>query len=381
MQKNRLLTSLSNIYRLGLKELRSLTADKVLLVLIVWAFSGGIYVASTATSTELHNAPVAVVDEDQSPLSRRLVDALYPPYFKAPVPIALKDIDPVMDKGIYSFTIVIPANFQRDLVAGRHPEVQLNIDATNMSQSFIGASYIQAIAAGEISEFLTGTRDTTTLPIQLATRVRFNPNLTGAWFGGVMEVISNITMLTIILVGAALIREREHGTIEHLLVMPLAPFEIMLAKIWANGLTVLLGATFALTVVIQQVLRVPIAGSVPLFVGAAALYLFAAASIGIFLGTLARSMPQFGLLIILTIVPLQLLSGGVTPRESMPALVQNIMLLAPTTYFVRLAQAILYRGAGASVVWADLLAMLGVGSIFFTLALARFRKSVTQTQV
>jgi len=126
---------------------------------------------------------------------------------------------------------------------------------------------------------------------------------------------------------------------------------------------------------------VPIAGSVPLFVGAAALYLFAAASIGIFLGTLARSMPQFGLLIILTIVPLQLLSGGVTPRESMPALVQNIMLLAPTTYFVRLAQAILYRGAGASVVWADLLAMLGVGSIFFTLALARFRKSVTQTQV
>jgi ABC-2 type transport system permease protein len=211
--------------------------------------------------------------------------------------------------------------------------------------------------------------------------VRFNPNLTGTWFGGVMEVINNVTMLTIILVGAALIREREHGTIEHLLVMPLAPYEIMLAKIWANGLAVLCGASFALTVIVQKVLHVPIAGSVPLFLGAAALYLFAAASIGIFLGTLARSMPQLGLLIILTIIPLQLLSGGVTPRESMPQLVQDIMLLAPTTYFVRLAQAILYRGAGASVVWADLLAMLGVGSIFFSLALLRFRKSVTQTQV
>jgi len=375
------MASLSNIYRLGVKELRSLVADKVLLVLIIWAFSGGIYVAATASSTELHNAPLAVVDEDQSPLSRRLVDALYPPYFKIPQPIALTDLDPVMDQGLYAFTLIIPANFQRDLVAGHRPEVQLNIDATNMSQSFIGASYIQAIASAEISEFLTGTRDSAALPIKLATRVRFNPNLNGKWFGGVMEVISNVTMLTIILVGAALIREREHGTIEHLLVMPLAPFEIMLAKIWANGLAVLIGVTFALTVIVQQVLKVPIAGSVPLFLGAAAMYLFAAASIGIFLGTLARSMPQLGLLIILTIIPLQLLSGGVTPRESMPELVQNLMLAAPTTYFVRLAQAILYRGAGLDVVWVDMLCMLGVGSVFFVAALLRFRTSVTQTQV
>jgi len=381
MTPSGLMASLSNIYRLGVKELRSLVADKVLLVLIIWAFSGGIYVAATASSTELHNAPLAVVDEDQSPLSRRLVDALYPPYFKIPQSIALTDLDPVMDQGLYAFTLIIPANFQRDLVAGHRPEVQLNIDATNMSQSFIGASYIQAIASAEISEFLTGTRDGAALPIKLATRVRFNPNLNGKWFGGVMEVISNVTMLTIILVGAALIREREHGTIEHLLVMPLAPFEIMLAKIWANGLAVLIGVTFALVVIVQQVLKVPIAGSVPLFLGAAAMYLFAAASIGIFLGTLARSMPQLGLLIILTIIPLQLLSGGVTPRESMPELVQNLMLAAPTTYFVRLAQAILYRGAGLDVVWVDMLCMLGVGSVFFVAALLRFRTSVTQTQV
>lgn len=373
--------SLSNIYRLGIKELRSLVADKVLLVLIIWAFSGGIYVASTATAIELHNAPVAVVDEDQSPLSRRLVDALYPPYFKLPQQMALNQMDAAMDKGLYSFTLVIPANFQRDLVAGRQPAVQLNIDATNMSQSFIGASYIQAIASAEITQFLTGKSDSTALPVNLVTRVRFNPNLNGKWFGGVMEVISNVTMLTIILVGAALIREREHGTIEHLLVMPLAPYEIMLAKIWANGLAVLLGVIFAITVVLQLVLQIPIAGSVPLFVAAAALYLFAAASIGIYLGTLARSMPQLGLLIILTIIPLQLLSGGVTPRESMPELVQNLMLGAPTTYFVRLAQAILYRGAGLGEVWFDMLCMLGVGSVFFVAALRRFRSSVTQTQV
>ena len=376
-----LIRTLSNIYRLGLKELKSLAADKVLLVLICWAFSGAIYSAATGVSQELHNAPVAVVDEDHSPLSQRLVDALYPPYFRMPKQTDLNRLDKDMDAGRDSFSIVIPANFQRDVVAGKRPDIQVNIDATIMSQAFIGSGYISNIVLGEVNEYLTGRRDSSETPINLTTRVRFNPNLTGVWFGGVMEVINNVTMLTIILVGAAFIREREHGTIEHLLVMPLTPLQIMMAKIWANGLAVLIGATFALTIMVQRVLHVPIAGSVPLFLAAAACYLFAAASIGIFLGTLARSMPQLGLLIILTIIPLQLLSGGVTPRESMPDIIQWIMLGAPTTYFVRLAQGILYRGAGWSVIWSDLLAMVGVGLVFFNVALFRFRKAVTQTQV
>jgi len=373
--------SLANIYRLGLKELKSLLADKTLLVLICWAFSGAIYTVATATSQELHNAPVAVVDEDQSPLSRRIVDAFYKPYFNLPRQITLTELDRGMDLGTYNFTLVIPSNFQRDVQAGRQPEIQLNIDATIMSQAFIGATYIKSIALGEVNEYLTGTRDSTATPIRLAPRVRYNPNLTGVWFGGVMEVINNVTMLTIILVGAAFIREREHGTIEHLLVMPLTPFEIMMAKIWANGLAVLTGVTFALSVVVQLVLKVPIAGSLPLFLACTVCYLFAAASIGIFLGTLARSMPQLGLLIILSIIPLMMLSGGVTPRESMPEMIQNIMLATPTTYFVRLAQAILYRGAGFDVIWRDLLSMTGVGAVFFTIALIRFRKAVTQTQL
>lgn len=373
--------SWTNIFRLGLKELRSLAADKVLLGLIVWAFSGAIYEAATGSSQQVNNAPVAIVDEDASPLSTQLVGALYPPYFRPPERIALDQVDAAMNAGKYAFVLVIPANFQRDVAAGRQPEIQLDIDATLVSQAFIGASYITQIVNGEVNEYLTGGREAAATPIRLTTRARFNPNLTGLWFGGVMEAINNVTMLTIILVGAAFIREREHGTIEHLLVMPLTPFEIMMAKIWANGLAVLIGVAFALLVMVQRVLQVPIAGSLPLFLGAAALYLFSAASIGIFLGTVARSMPQLGLLIIITIVPLQLLSGGVTPQESMPASIQNIMALTPTTYFVRLAQAILYRGAGFSDVWRDMLLMTGVGTCFFTVALIRFRKAVTQTQV
>lgn len=376
-----MLSHLSNIYRLGVKELKSLWTDKVLLLLIVWAFTGGIYSAAKGVSQEMRNAPIAVVDEDQSPLSFRIREAFTPPYFRPVEEIRFDALDRALDQGRYSFVLVIPANFQRDLAAGRHPAIQVDIDATVMSEAFIGAGYIENIVTRETAEYLTHRPPQSAAPIRLAPRVRFNPNLTGFWFGGVMETVNNVNMLTIILVGAAFIREREHGTLEHLLVMPIGPAEIMLAKVWANGLAVLIGASFALAVVIERLMQVPIAGSLPLFLCGAALYLFSAASIGIFLGTLARSMPQFGLLVLLTIIPLQLLSGGVTPRESMPQLVQDIMLAAPITYFVRLAQGILYRGAGLDVVWPDFLAIAAIGATFFLAALARFRRAVTQTQL
>ncbi len=170
---------LSNIWRLGIKELRSLWADRVLLVLIVWAFTGGIYSAAKGVSQELNHSPVAIVDEDHSPLSARLARALTPPYFNPPENIALHQMDPAMDQGHYTFAIVIPAHFQRDLNAGHRPAIQINIDATVMSQSFIGASYIQQIFAAELNEYLTGKRDSASLPIKLVTRVRFNPTLTG----------------------------------------------------------------------------------------------------------------------------------------------------------------------------------------------------------
>ncbi|MBR0566276.1 ABC transporter permease [Azoarcus sp. L1K30] len=370
---------IANIVRLGVKELRSLAADRILLVVIVWAFSVGLYVAATGMSRELHNAPVAVVDEDGSQLSAQIVSALYPPYFRTPQRIDWRQMDSGLDRGEYSFALVIPAGFQGDLFAGRRPVIQLNIDATIMSQSFIGSGYIRNIIAGEVLDFVgRGANVSATAPVELLPRVRFNPNLNGMWFGGMMEVINNITMLSIILVGAAFIREREHGTLEHLLVMPLSAFEIIMGKVWANGLVVLLAASFGLLVVVHRLLEVPIAGSISLFLMAAALYLFSTASIGIFLGTLARSMPQFGLLIILVIIPLQLLSGGVTPIESMPVLVQRVMTVAPTPHFIKLAQGVLYRGASMSEVWPQFVAIGLIGGVFFAIAQHRFRKSVTQ---
>ncbi|MDD3449716.1 MAG: ABC transporter permease, partial [Gammaproteobacteria bacterium] len=282
-----------------------------------------------------------------------------------------------LDTGKVTFVIQIPANFERDVLAGRRPAVQVNVDATRMSQAFIGANYISNILTGEVATFVRGHRAETPRAVDMVVRYRFNPNLEGHWFGGVVEIINNVNLLAIMLAGAAIVREREHGTLEHLLVMPLTPFEIMMAKVWSNVLVIVVGAGLSIELVIKGVLAVPIAGSVPLFLLGAALYLYSATSIGIFLGTLARSMPQLGLLMILTIIPLQMLSGGITPRESMPELVQTVMEAAPTTHFVALAQGILYRGAGLDVVWPQFLAIAVIGIVFFLLALSRFRRAIT----
>ncbi|GLJ00429.1 MULTISPECIES: ABC transporter permease [Sphingomonadaceae] len=366
----------ANILRLGVKELRSLWRDPMMLVLIVYAFSLGIYVAASAMPETLNKAPIAIVDEDQSPLSSRITGAFYPPHFNQPVLLALGEVDAAMDAGRYTFALDLPPDFQRDVLAGRQPTVQLNIDATRMSQAFTGGGYIQQIVQGEVSEFMRGTRATAASPVDLALRARFNPTLAQSWFGSVMEIINNVTMLSIVLTGAALIREREHGTIEHLLVMPVTPLEIMASKVWAMGLVVLAACAFALIVVVEGILKVPIEGSIPLFLLGAALHLFATTSIGIFMGTIARSMPQFGLLLMLVLLPLQLLSGGMTPRESMPEFVQTVMLAAPTTHFVKMAQSILYRGAGLDVVWPQFLAIAAIGAVFFVVALARFRRTI-----
>jgi len=367
-----------NTYRLGIKELWSLWRDPTMLVLIAYVFTIGVYTAATAMPETLNNAPIAIVDEDQSPLSQRMVSAFYPPQFSAPYLIDWSQMDRGMDAGTYTFVLVIPANFQRDVLAGRAPKIQLNVDATRMNQAFTGSGYVQQIVMGEVSAFAQRHRASVVAPVELVLRARFNPSLEPSWFGSLVQVINYITMLSVILTGAALIREREHGTIEHLLVMPVTPAQIMLAKVWAMGLVVLLAAWLSVMLVVRGWLQVPVAGSLPLFFAGAALSLFATSAMGIFMATVARNMPQFGMLMVLIIMPLQMLSGGSTPRESMPELVQNIMLVAPTTHFVKLGQAILLRGAGLDVVWQQFAALLLIGGILFALSLQRFRKTIAR---
>lgn len=273
-----------HVLHLAVKELRGLLRDPLLLALVFYAFTLDIYSHATAMPESLNRATIGIVDEDASPLSRRIADAFLPPYFVTPDQIDMAEMDARMDAGIDTFSLVIPPDFQGDLVAGARPEVQLNVDATRVSA-----------------------------------------------------------------------------------------VEIMTSKVLSMGGVVLVATGLSLTFMVQGVLGVPVAGSVTLFLVGAALHLFATTSLGIFLATISGSMPQFAMLLLLVLLPLEILSGGMTPRESMPEVVQYVMLAAPNTHFIALAQAVLFRGAGLAVIWPQLLALAVIGSAMFAFALRRFR--------
>jgi ABC-2 type transport system permease protein len=371
--------SLSTILWLSGKELRSFFSDWVLMGLVVYSFSIAVIAQAQSSSQELRNASIAVVDEDRSELSRRIARAFLPPYFKPAQEIGQGDIDRLMNTGRYTFVVDIPPHLERDVLGRRAPTVQVAVDATAMVQAGIGAGYIQQIVAAEIAGFLARRAAAAPPPVTLAVRIAFNPNVQTAWFTSVMGIIGSVTMLAIILAGAAVVREREHGTMDHLLVMPITPFEIAMSKILANSLVVTVAVGLSLYLVVERLLSVPIAGSVPLFICGTALYLFFSTSIGIFLATIARTMPQLGLLFLLVAVPLNLLSGSNTPLESMPPFLRTLMQASPSTHYVSIAQAILYRGAGLETVWLQFLEVGLIGSFFLLLGLMRFRSVAAKT--
>lgn len=361
---------------LGLKELRSLLRERFLLVLILIAFTVSVVAGTRASPETLRHTPIAIVDDDRSALSERLAGAFLPPYFQPPQRLEPAAMERQLELGRATFGLQIPPRFERDLLAGRRPALQLNVDATRIGQAYSGSGYVQAIVEREVRAFLGREQEPPPPPVALVSRARFNPELSKVWFGSIMQVINQVTMLSLVLSGAALVRERDRGTLEHLLAMPVTPLEIMLAKAWSMGLVVLMAATASLLLIVQAVLQVPLAGSLPLFLLGTAVHLFATTSLGILIATLARSMAQFGLLLLMVLLPLQMLSGSITPRESMPAWVQLGMLLAPNTHYVKIGQGILYRGAGLDGLWPEFLVLLLIGAVFFLIALARFRRSL-----
>lgn len=372
--------TLLNILWLGLKEIVSLLSDVVMVIFLCYAFTMAIYVQATGTSTQVNNASIAFVDEDGSALSKELFNAFLPPYFQNPQYIEAREVEDAMDKGQFMFVVAIPTRFESDLRAGRNPDVQVNVDATAMKQAGIGADYIKKIINQRISTFLRRTDEKASEPVNLVVRRMFNPNGISAWFTSVVAIINQVTLLTVVLTGAAVIREREHGTLEHLLVMPLSAFEIAMAKVWANGMVILIATGFSLFLIVKTVLQVPFAGSIPLWFCGVVLYLFFTTALGIFLGTISRSMAQFALLIVLVIVLMQLISGGTAPIESQPRWLQYITFFLPSRHFVSFSQVIIYRGGGLSAVWLQFLMVTAIGLGFFVYSLVLFRKSIAVTK-
>ena len=365
---------LKNIYYLTRKEFRSVFSDPVLIILIAYIFTMPVYDMSRM-STDVKHAAVAVIDHDQSVLSFRIRDALQAPFFQSPKAIDPHDTDTLMNRGEFTFVIEIPPNFQRDVQAGRHPQIQLLIDATSMTQAGLGSSYINQIAGREINDFVGIELPEVVKPVVHA---EFNPNTESSWFMPTSQIGTMAFLLLMLLAGAAVIRERERGTIEHLLVMPVTAPELMISKILANGVVIMISAMLSLWFVVHLSIGVPLNGSLLLYAVGLAVFLFAVSSLGIMIATLAPTMAQFGMLVLPVYIVINLFAGGSSPRVNMPQVAQDISEYWPLTQFMKFAQNILFRGAGLEIVWPQMLAMLLLGLLLLGLALLRFRKMLEQ---
>jgi len=369
---------IKNVIYLSGKELRSLFSDPVLVVLIIYMFTIAVYTVANSITLEVKNASAAIVDHDHSALSYRLQQSLIAPNFRKVHTINANQADRLMDTGEYTFILDIPPNYERDVLAGNNPSIQLLSDATAMTQAAIGTYYISQIFRGEMNDFLHMS-DNNDILIKPTINVLYNPNFSSSWFMGGMNIVGYLNLLTVLLVGAAVIRERERGTLEHILVMPVRSSEIAIAKILANELVLLTVVAFSLYFVVHKIIGTPLPpGAFSLYLLGAAVFIFTIASLGIMLAIFAPTMPQFGLLVLPVYIVMYMLSGTMSPVDNMPEIVQQLTQLSPTTIFGAYAQDVLFRGAGIDLVWDKLIKIAALGALFLSVALAQFKSMLSR---
>jgi len=366
---------------LMLKELKQLLKDRALFAYTIFIFTLDVMLAAGASSIELQRAPLAVADPQHSAAGRELIGRFGPPHFEQRRQIAdVREASALLDRGEVRAVLVLPERFQDDLALGRQTEVQLLVDTAQANQGFLVASYAQRISAEFGAEWAQRTLlregvDPTRLP-QLRAEVRYayNASLNEVWFNTVSEWLTMLTIAAIVLPAAALVRERERGTIEQLLVAPLAPLQVVLSKVLAMVLVMLAGTAVAVLGVMHLGYGVPLRGSMVLFFAVVALFTMACAGVGIVASGFARNSGQMGLIVILVVVPMVMLSGTWNMVESMPRWLQWLTELSPLRHFIVLAYGILIRGAGLDVLWPALLKMLVLGAALFAIGVLRFRR-------
>jgi len=360
-----------------IKEFPQLVRDRPVFAYILFIFTLDIIIAA-GQSVELNNAKVIINDADQSRLSRELVYRFRAPYFD----VAETNLHPDtalewLDRGAATLLVDIPPDFSEALSRGDEVAlVQMQIDTSIANVGFLAASYGSRIVGGLSQEIAADRLSTAgSVPsINNQRRVRFNSDINESWFSSISELLAVITVACIFLPSVAMVREKERGTVEQLLVSPLSPFQVMFAKVFAMMIVMLIGTVVSLFVVMQPLFDVPVRGSIALFFALTGLYAFASAGIGMLAATFARNTGQLGMLLMLIVFPIILLSGLWVQLEAMPAWLRQIMDLTPLRYFIDIAYGILLRGVNLNIIVDSVLKMTAIGVVLFGLALWRFRR-------
>ncbi|MBA2849500.1 ABC transporter permease [Thermosulfuriphilus ammonigenes] len=373
--------SLRRIYVLTIKELLQLVRDTALIVATVYLFLVDVYIAGSGVSISLRNTLLMGLDHDRSHHSRELMARFTSPYFIYAGEVARsQEAIRLLERGEAMVVLDIPEGFEADIASGRGTEVQMLVDTSNSAIGFLAASYggqiVATFSQDQAFERLgLKDEDLEKLPLIInRERIWFNPNQREPWFMSVSELLTVITLLTMLLPAAAMVREKERGTIEQLLVSPLGPLEIMFSKVLAMTGVILVGTAASIGFVLEPIFKVPLRGSLPLFFLATALYVFTSCGYGLFIATLARNLAQVGLLTIIAIAPIIFLSGTWTPPEAMPFWLRELMVFSPLHYYILITYGIFLKGVGLRTLWPEFLGMITLGLAIFAFGAYRFRR-------
>jgi ABC-2 type transport system permease protein len=363
------------------KEILELARDRVMMGFLVYAFTIDVLLVAQGLHLSLSHAGASILDRDRTSTSRELVGRLPQRHFQVrPPPRDEGEMLERLDRGKDLIGLVIPPDFEERVLRGARAPVQLFLDGSQAAHASLAEGYLREVVASlseerELERLGLAPDAADALPVvESALRVRFNPNRDEAYFMGLNELLWWMALLAVILPASALVREREHGTIEQLLVSPITPWEVLLAKSTASTLLVLGGTAVSVFAILLPVFGVPVRGSLVLFFASSTLFTFTMSGVGMMVASLCRTMPQVGAVSLLVMAPILLLSGSFTAPEAMPLWLERATVLSPLRWFTDVSFGIFLRGAGVRDLAVPILAMTGLGALFFAWGALRFRE-------
>jgi ABC-2 type transport system permease protein len=371
----------SRLYGIVAKEFVQLRRDGLALTLALFVPVAMLFIFGWAINTDVKHVPTAVFDQSASVESRTLLEAFVnSQYFDVRHWVgSQRELTALIDRGAAKVGVVVPPDFARQL-ARRAASIQVIVDASDPTVATSATNAAAALGADRSLALVTRTPDGAVLrdgtpPLDFRVRAWYNPDLVSAIFIVPGLVGALLLQTTITAMAVSVVREREKGTLEALIVSPIRRWELLLGKIIPNLLTAYGQMTMALLVA-HFVFDVPIRGSLLLLYALSLVFMWGSLGIGILVSTASRTVPQAMQLAFLTFLPSIYLSGLLFPIEGMPTGAQYIAHVIPLTYFLRIVRGIVLKGIGIEVLWRELLPLLAFGAVVFTLSVLRFRKQL-----
>jgi len=333
-----------------------------------------------AANRDINNIPTAIYDRDNTKQSRQLVrDFTYSKYFIPKYYIySDKEQNNILDKGLASVVIRIDRGFGRNLIAGKDADIQLAYDGSDSNTAMVIMGYANTIVSGYQNSLLKSEIDANGLVItppevDLRERAWFNENLISCNYYLPGVIASIVTIMSLLLTSMAIVREKEIGTMEQLIVSPLRPLELIFGKLIPFGVIALMQAILITTLGVLW-FRIPFRGSLFLLLISTVIFLFTSLGVGLFISTIASTQQEAMMSVFLFYMPAFLLSGFAYPIANMPEVIQWFTYINPLRYFLVIVRSVFLKGVGIGILWTQLVPLLIIGLFVITMSSLRFRK-------